>query len=216
MRNSTGQPGFTLIELVAVLAIILLLAGVLLGISKHITRRAEADLTASELEVLATALQQYYDDTGNFPFVTDIDGNGISFTDQNGNGIFDDEDLADYGENALETDPRLDGSVIPNGSIDGLGNAAASSAALFYFLDQNPNSRKIIEAVSETLVTTQNASGVPITFTFNSTSQTIDLPRFVDAWGTSIRYEYIDGTAFPVLTAAGPDKTFGTADDIVN
>ncbi|MBN2317199.1 MAG: type II secretion system protein [Sedimentisphaerales bacterium] len=37
-----------------------------------------------------------------------------------------------------------------------------------------------------------------------------------DPWGTALDYRYITNDNFPFLISAGPDKTFGTADDINN
>jgi type II secretory pathway pseudopilin PulG len=37
-----------------------------------------------------------------------------------------------------------------------------------------------------------------------------------DPWGTALEYRYIAGENFPLLISAGPDETFGTADDINN
>ena len=216
MRRVVKQSGFSLLEMVVVVATILILAGALLGVGKYIKIRAEIDLTKSELEVLVTALQQYYTDWEAFPFVTDIDDDGDSFTDENSNGIFDDADTPDYDETVLE-DPvaGLNGTVAPGDAIDNLDIAAASSAAMFYFLDKNPNSRKIAEALSDSLISNKDASGTAIEFTF-ATGETIGLPRFVDVWGNSLRYEYLPDTAFPILTSAGPDMKFGTPDDLIS
>jgi type II secretory pathway pseudopilin PulG len=206
MRRSAEQSAFSLVEMLAVMATILILAGVLLGVGKYITVRASADLTRSELEVLATALQQYYDDLGAFPFDTDTD-------------VPEDGVLDEYLEADLQID--LNGTVTPANSLqeqDGSSPpvivSTASSSALFYFLDQNPNSRRIVDALMDSLISNKDANGTPIKITLAAGE--IDLPRFIDAWGTSIRYEYLPGAAFPVLTSAGPDKQFGTADDIVN
>ena len=37
-----------------------------------------------------------------------------------------------------------------------------------------------------------------------------------DAWGTAIRYSRAEGTssASPIVSSAGPDRTFDTADDL--
>lgn len=201
MRRSAEQSAFSLVEMLAVMAVILILAGVLLGVGKYMTVRASVDLTESELEVLATALQQYYDDYEGlvavpFPFVTD----GV--TDADSSGYLLDEYLG----------------ITPPYSIQGVIPSAqefSSSSALFYFLDRNPNSRRIVEALMDSLISNKDASGAAIKITIGSNPQ-IDLPRFIDAWGTSIRYEYLPGTAFPVLTSAGPDEQFDTSDDIVN
>ena len=37
-----------------------------------------------------------------------------------------------------------------------------------------------------------------------------------DPWGTVLDYRYVAGENFPLLVSAGPDKIFGTADDISN
>ena len=58
------------------MATVLILAGALLGVGRHMKIRAEINLVSSELEVLATALQQYYDDWDAFPFVTEMDTDG--------------------------------------------------------------------------------------------------------------------------------------------
>ncbi len=199
MRRVVKQSAFSLIEMVVVLATILILAGAMLGVGRYLTIRANIDLTASELQVLTTALQQYYDDFEVFPIITekDITGDGV---------------IDPYDEFHLEYD--FNGTVVPDNAIDNLDAAAASSAAMFYFLRQNPNSRTIINAMTDSLVTNNGVSGVNLQITLLSGQ--IDLPRFIDAWGTSIRYEYTGGTAFPILSSAGPDEQFGTPDDVTS
>ena len=80
---------------------------------------------------------------------------------------------------------------------------------------EKQTSRVIVEAVANSLVTNKDYSGADITITIGA-NPPIDLPRYVDPWGMSIRYEYLPGTAFPVLTSAGPDKIFDTPDDITS
>jgi hypothetical protein len=41
-----------------------------------------------------------------------------------------------------------------------------------------------------------------------------DPMKVYDPWGVVIDYRYKSGDAFPELISAGPDKTFGTPDDI--
>lgn len=215
MRTDAAQSAFTLIEMLVVMATILILAGALLGVGKYLMVRAAVDLTESQLGVIDTALQQYYDDFDDFPFETDMDDDG---------DFFDDIGLPDYKETDLEDD--LSGTVDPDNAIDDLiddGNpdndpddpAAALSTALFYFLDNAPNSRMIIEALTDSLISNKDADGRDIKIELDS-GETIDLPRFIDAWGTSLRYEYAGGMTFPELTSAGPDTEFDTPDDIVN
>ncbi len=195
MRRIDRQSGMTLIEVLIVLATILILVGAVITVGKTLQQRAAVDLTKSLLEVLDTALQQYYDDFGKFPFIADLT----------------------FNESRLEDVDVLNGQVSPPDDLREIRNvkgtlitySTASSAALFYYLDRNPDSRKIAAAVSNVLITNKGYSGSPVTLTFNPLPpQTIDLPRYIDSWGTSLRYVYAAGAAFPVLTSAGPDKVF--------
>ena len=206
MRRQYGQSGMSLMEVLAALAIILVLISTLIGVGSYVRTRADLDLTKGMLETLSTALEQYYSDFGDFPFVTEKDYNDNGFIDP-------------YDESHLEFD--LNGTVVPDNAIDSLEYQAASSAALFYFLDKNPSSRATVETVPNTLVTNKDDNGDPIKINIGGTEY--DLPRYVDPWkrgpglpGMSIRYEYLPGTAFPVLTSAGPDGEFDTPDDVTS
>lgn len=184
--------GFTLVEMLVVLGIVMLLAGALLGIGKYMTVRAQVQLCESQLEVIGTALEQYYEAYETFPAAA-----------------------SGYDWAALKT--SINGTVIPESNLPVDG---ASSTALFYFLDQNVNSRKIIQALSGDLLTNKDRAGAilklrPTGGAVDGSDDT-DLPRFIDPWDQSIRYEYVSGGAFPRLTSAGPDKAFNTADDITS
>ena len=194
-------------EVLVTLATILILISALIGVGQYVKARADIDLTRGTLETLSTALAMYYDDFGDFPFNTDT----------NVNGVMDD----DYLGADLQVD--LDGTVAPVSSLQEKdGNdvwiPSASSTALFYFLDKNPSSRVIVDGVTSTLVTNKDDSGADITLEKLPVGSgvIIDLPRYIDPWKMSIRYEYLPGTAFPTLTSAGPDKVFDTPDDITS
>lgn len=202
----------SLMEVLVALATILILVGILVGVGSYVKTRADVDLTDGMLDVLCTALTQYYDNQvpQAFPFVTvkDYDGDGI---------------IDPYDQPHMEYDLQgtiSNGTLPDHTGIDPLNSAlkvsvsSASSAALFWFLDKDPSSRAIASAVDNSLITNKDENGVDIKIEINGTSY--DLLRYVDAWGTSIRYEYITGTAFPVLTSAGPDKIFDTSDDITS
>lgn len=199
VRRRCGQSGMSLMEVLVAMAVVLVLIGSLIGIGSFVKTRAQIDQTKGLLETLCTALERYYSDQvpNSFPFDTDTNNDNVL------------DALDSYTVPVLETD--LQGTV--NG---GLLDEDASSAALFYFLDKNPASRAIVENIANTLVTNKENGGPDIQLTLTATGQVIDLPRYVDPWGTSIRYVYLDGTAFPVLTSAGPDKVFDTPDDITS
>jgi prepilin-type N-terminal cleavage/methylation domain-containing protein len=71
----------------------------------------------------------------------------------------------------------------------------SSSAVLYYRLDRTPGSRQILDKVSDSLI--QN-----------------NPEEIYDPWGTVLRYVYFMGDNFPRLISAGPDRIFGTPDDI--
>lgn len=181
-------------EVLIVLATILILVSAVITVGKTLQRRAAVDLTKSLLEVLDIALQQYYDDHGGFPptIVTQSDF-----------------------QKALFGDPPAYTIEFSSGVHD---NQNWQSEGLFYFLDHSPNSRKIIGAVSESLITGKDANGTNLKVRVKNSNPVIefDWPRYIDAWGTSLQYVYPAGAAFPVLTSAGPDRIFGTPDDVTN
>lgn len=201
----------SLMETLVAMAVILILISVLIGTGSYMKTRASIDLTRGMLETLSTALEKYYDDTGDFPFDTD--------TDVPEDGILNNYLIADLANDLAGT---VTSGILPDHQAvnptpppDTILISSASSAALFYFLDKHPDSRAIVEAVSNTLITNKDAAETNIMITIG-TNPAIDLLRYIDTWGTSIRYEYLTGTAFPVLTSAGPDKIFDTPDDITS
>ena len=82
-------------------------------------------------------------------------------------------------------------------------NALMHSEYLYSELNLMPESRKILERITKSLV--KNEYG------------TVDTPpELYDPWGTVMDYIYVPRDNFPELISAGPDKIFGTADDISN
>ncbi len=79
--------------------------------------------------------------------------------------------------------------------------AAAHSEFLYSELHSIPSSQKVLEKISDSLLRSKTEAG--------STS-----PKIYDPWGKVLDYRYIQGDTFPELISAGPDKVFGTTDDI--
>lgn len=87
-------------------------------------------------------------------------------------------------------------------------NAAAHSELLYKELYSIPGTEKILEKIDGSLVKNQfSPAGVPLAQTG---------PELYDPWGTALDYQYVAGDNFPRLTSAGPDKKFGTTDDMSN
>lgn len=181
------------------MVIILILVSALIGVGSYVKDRGNIDLTKGMLETLCSSLSQYYNDFESFPFDADLNFDEVAF------------------ENTFLP---VVANVTPDNSLEGTdGDGAtvltASSAALFYFLDKNPSSRAIAGDIPASMMTNKDENGTAITVTIG-TNPPIDLPRYIDPWEMSIRYEYLAGTAFPILTSAGPDKLFDTPDDITS
>ncbi len=199
IRNS--QKAFTLIEVLVTLVIVLILAGALVGTGKYLRTRAERQLTQSEIEVICTALELYYDEYGVFPFETYADFGKINY------GVI--PVLAPGTVSGGDTEEKI------KDPVDNKYESNASSAALFYYLNRNKNCRQIIEAISERLITNKDAqTGARLKVLVGAPPIEVDLPRFIDAWGTALRYTYQSGDVFPVIFSAGPDKKFDTKDDL--
>ncbi|OHB72875.1 MAG: hypothetical protein A2Z25_05210 [Planctomycetes bacterium RBG_16_55_9] len=86
--------------------------------------------------------------------------------------------------------------------------AMIHSEYLYGELRAIPVSQKILERIDATVIKNQySPPGVPLAQT---------APELYDPWGTVLDYRYVPGDHFPLVVSAGPDKTFGTADDITN
>ena len=67
MKKSQSQSGFTLSEVLIVVAILLILAGALVGFGKHLKQQARASLCECTIGVLIAAIEQYHDWHDAFP-----------------------------------------------------------------------------------------------------------------------------------------------------
>jgi prepilin-type N-terminal cleavage/methylation domain-containing protein len=107
-------------------------------------------------------------------------------------------------EGALEEYRDYQGDF-PAQRVKDFAFASQHSEYLYKELYSIPDSRKILDKVSASLIKHDFDSGsVP------------PIPEIYDPWGMPLDYRYVDGDSFPELISAGPDKTFGTADDITN
>jgi prepilin-type N-terminal cleavage/methylation domain-containing protein len=81
-------------------------------------------------------------------------------------------------------------------------NALAHIESMYQELRSVPASRQVLDKLSPGVV--KSEGGVA------------DLRSLSDPWGTVMDYVYVPGNTFPELISAGPDKQFGTGDDISN
>jgi prepilin-type N-terminal cleavage/methylation domain-containing protein len=107
-------------------------------------------------------------------------------------------------ESALDEYKEFQGGF-PLQPVKNFTNVAAHSELLYRELYSVPDSRKVLDKIRDSLIKNDVDTGaVP------------PVPEIYDPWGTILDYRYAAGENFPELVSAGPDKIFGTADDIKN
>lgn len=236
MFRKSRQYGFSLVEVMTAVAVVAILAAMLLGLSKHLRTQANIRLTESMMDVLDTALEQYHEAEGAFPFEDKIKKYMADFL--TANPPIPPETIDDvYGEAASKAGQDLAG---PKLLLEDVLAAAMGpgiivtlpanhdtnymlSEALYFYLDGVAESRRILTALSDTLTTDKGKDNARLRPTRNDwgppdePSNEFNLIRFIDPWGTSLRYIYTEGRVFPLLESAGPDKKFQTkGDNITN
>jgi prepilin-type N-terminal cleavage/methylation domain-containing protein len=208
---------FTLVEMLVVVAIVVVLASLVIGITLRIENREKEKQCRSAIALLATALAQFHD-------------YGFTYSDPNYSALtfpldcnnFAVSDIQTTLLNALGTTTvQISGGVHdPNYSSD---------EVMYLFLSMVPTSRQTLEKIDKKLVTNLGSDKQPMAITIVSggNAKVYPLLRVIDPWGTTLRYDYYDKTTsllpdpttkrtFPLITSAGPDGIFGTSDDITS
>lgn len=85
-RRQTPRSGFTLVELLAVIAVIALLSSIILGTAGYMTKKADRSHCMAQLEQLKTALEEYRMEVGRYPAYTGS-VNNVTFIDALSNNV---------------------------------------------------------------------------------------------------------------------------------
>jgi prepilin-type N-terminal cleavage/methylation domain-containing protein len=233
MKIRQNKSGVTLVEMLIVVAIIAILATMVIGIAFRIDTQSKEQLAKNTLALLDAALGQFQDYDYEYKLVSNprtneakfyrsldfpIDCNGLNYNDFR----------SELGHSLGTTSGA---AVI---TVSGIYDPYYSgSAALYFFLSKVPECRKTLDKIDRKLITNLDRNGdrMEIRIQFGGDFK-YSFFRFIDPWGTPLQYNYYDHynetgswqyryldridseKTFPVITSAGPDKEFGTADDI--
>jgi len=216
------KTGFTLIEMLIVIAVVAILISMVIAVASRIDNRARQQLTEGTLAILNAALEQFsdygyrYKDSAYDDFDFPLDCNNFT------------QPPTDRLETTLED--ALEASVVTINPLGFHDPNYSGSEALYFFLSQVPACRKTIGQIDSSLITNKDADGeeLILTIDFGSGGEGHPLLRFIDPWGKTLWYDYYDEWEpdpdirkesrrnFPLITSAGPDGIFGNDDDITN
>ena len=235
MKTRRYIHGLSLVEMLIVIGIIALLATMVIGVARRIDTQAKERLTESTIAILDSALDQFHDYEYNYlPPYTDFDfpldcNDYYFFNDPPGDlrtTLISSLGAMDVQINSVAHDPNYSGSEM-----------------LYFFLSQVPSCQKTLDKIDSSLKTglgfDKQPMNIAITFPTGDVRR-YSLLRIIDPWETTLQYDYyIDWVdyqsiypgatwidyigfinsnkrTFPIITSAGPDKKFGSADDITN
>lgn len=212
-KKQSNKKAVTLVELLTVLAVIAILTTAVVGIATYISNQSKRQLTKSTLALLNAALGQFRDYKYHYRHP---DYHGLDFPlDCNG--------LPQLQLEATLTKTLGITRIVFSGNYD---PNYSGSGVLYYFLNILPTSRKTLEKIDDSLITNLGDDKQPMEIVINKRVR--PLSRIIDPWGTTLHYDYYnelildpdlrDKTkrSFPAIISAGPDRTFGTSDDVAN
>jgi type II secretory pathway pseudopilin PulG len=213
----------TLVEILVVVGIIAVLATIVINITLRIETQSKERQVRETFALLKGALAQFRDYEYTYPAGSAYAG--LDFPpDCNDFPVV---NLAATLETVLGLDPA---SVTVRNHVSTAGveySRYSGCEALYLLLSEIPEVAETLKGIGPSLVTNTNGEGLPVEIIMGNRPAE-PLLRVVDPWGTTLRYDYyeVDKTtpnlvpipatvkSFPVLTSAGPDKTFDTDDDV--
>jgi len=208
MEARKRQAGFTLIEILVVVAIIMLLTAGMVKVAQNVRTRAQERVTKGTVSLLVSALGEYK----NFH----DRGSGFEFPIEPADFPF--ADLIPAIEACLDititTDPGQHDTFTWKDDVDlvDMRWALATIEFLYCVMEDVPGCKAILEKLPVDVAVNDDNDSVIIR------GQAKPLLEVNDAWGHPLWYRCRDLGAgnFPAIVSAGPDGLFETADDIVS
>ena len=218
MKARKRQAGFTLIEILVVVAIIVLLTAGMVKVAQTVRTRAQERVTKGTISMLVSALGEYknFHDRGSgfeFPVGPDVPD---FFTNNNfppNVGLIDAlSEFFDENLFALSDGEDQHNNYVWKDDVDlvDMRWALATIEFLYCVMEDVPGCKAILEKLPVDVAVNDDNDLVIIR------GQAKPLLEVNDAWGHPLWYAYKGPGNFPAITSAGPDGLFDTADDIVS
>jgi len=213
MKSYENKTGLTLVEMLIVVAIVVILTTMVIGLAGRVNDQSKERLTKSTIAILTAALRQFHDYEYRYK---DLTYSGFDFP----------LDCNEFPQPVLEATLASALGAVAAPITPGAHHPSYSGCeALYLLLSQVSECRKTLDKIDESLITNLGFDKQPrnITVTYaGGVPKVYSLLRVIDPWGTTLKYDYYDEVTldprskrtFPVITSAGPDKRFGTTDDI--
>ena len=139
-RAKLGRRGFTLVELVFVIAIIVVLAGILIPLALNKLGEADQARVDADLQGMASALTTFYTDNRHFPACSATDCDPLNGTSNDLKILVFKTDISDVATTDI---PPMDTTVTCSVDWDVAGNLVASNEdqnnAFNHLIINNPN-----------------------------------------------------------------------------
>ncbi len=238
MKTHKLQVGLTLIDMVIAVAIIAVLASIVITSLARIDSKAKENLCEGTLETLNAALRQYRDYKIEFRI------NPSSVTEREFyRSLKFPPDCNDFTVSIIQTEIEnlLDLTPVIIDPPDKHDPDESGIAVMYFFLSMVPECRETLGNIDQALLksdhkvspASKNYDEDYLMITIGPVGDNRSYPwiRVIDPWGTPLRYDYYSNYVeesltfnhrtqtirnFPLITSAGPDREFGTDDDITN
>jgi prepilin-type N-terminal cleavage/methylation domain-containing protein len=227
MNKFKQNSGFTLVEMIVVIAIITILAGVLLKVGGRVAQQSRERQTKATIDILDSALEQFAAEGFDYKYYhqsgyTRAGTSWIKFPpDCNG---FSRNNTQDEIADALDDGVAINYDGTYNYDVSGCG-------AMYFFLNRQPESREVLKNIDKSVVTNKKGDLNNVRIKLDSEPDYQPFYWIVDAWGEPLRYDYYDENmdieiqsgsnndaydtrrSFPLVISAGPDGDFNTKED---
>ncbi len=207
--------GFTLIELLVVITVMSILAGTMVPLATATQKAERLTRAQKELDAIGEAMEAYYYDNASFPAALNASTfYGIYILPGVGDEKLEDE----WGGNGfykLSQTSNPDILIVYSVGPDGVDGGASSESLKVTIQGANPGltkTRERLRVIAAALAEYLSGGGTLTgTWTTDLAAMGLGTAYQKDGFGS----DFTLNATSRVLTSAGPDRSFGTSDDVV-